>query len=177
MQKDKLNFNCRLCSNENECIGIFDNILKTKGGRLTKERKSLLKIICNTNGHFQPEQVAEKLKNEGLKISLPTIYRNLSLLLKAGIIRQAEVRSGKQSGGAYYEHVFGRVHHDHLICSQCGRRIEFSYPAIDVLQNEVARQYGFILEQHHLELIGTCPECRQRAESKEQGECHDPRGT
>ena len=175
MQKECQNNRCQRCSKEDECIGIFNNILKTKGGRLTNERKSLLKIICNTNGHFQPEQVAEKLKNEGLKISLPTIYRNLSLLLKAGIIQRAEVRPGKQSGGTYYEHVWGRVHHDHLICSQCGHRVEFSYSAIDVLQDEVARQYGFKLEQHHLELIGTCPECRQRAESQQQGESNDTR--
>jgi len=176
MQKEYENIRCQRCSKEDECIGIFKDILKNKGGRLTNERKSLLITICNIKGHFQPEQVAEMLKNEGHKISLPTVYRNLSLLLKAGIIQRAEIRPGKQSGGTYYEHVWGRLHHDHLMCSQCGRRIEFSYPAIDVLQDEVARQYGFKLEQHHLELVGTCPECRQRAESRKQGESDDPRG-
>lgn len=173
MQEENRNIICEKCSKERECIVIFENILKTSGGRLTKERVILLKAICNTTGHFQPEQIAEALKKEGIKVSLPTIYRNLSLLLKAGIIRQAEVLPGQHSGGTYYEHVWGRVHHDHLVCSQCGRRVEFSYSAIDVLQDEVARQYGFKLEQHHLELIGTCPECRQRAESQKQGESND----
>lgn len=166
MQIEKQNIRCERCSNEDECIGIFNKFLKTTAGRLTKERKILLTTICNINGHFQPEQVAEKLRKEGLKISLPTVYRNLSLFIKAGIIQRAEVRPGKQSGGTYYEHVWGRIHHDHLICSQCGRRVEFSYPAIDVLQDEVARQYGFKLEQHHLELLGVCPECRKRSESR-----------
>ncbi len=162
MQIDKQNIGCERCANEGECIVIFNKYIKSTAGRLTQERKILLKTICNTKGHFQPEQIAEIFKKEGLKVSLPTIYRNLSLLLKAGIIRQAEVLPGKKSGGTYYEHVWGRVHHDHLICSQCGRRIEFNYPAIDVLQDEVARQYGFKLEQHHLELMGICPECRER---------------
>ena len=59
-----------------------------------------------------------------------------------------------------YEHVWGRAHHDHLVCLHCGKQVEFQYPAIDVLQEEVAREYGFELKRHHLELIGVCADCR-----------------
>ena len=50
-------------------------------------------------------------------------------------------------------------HHDHLVCSRCGKKVEFSYQAIEILQEAVAREHGFTLESHHFELIGICPDC------------------
>jgi len=106
--------------------------------------------------------VLRLLKEQRYNLSLVTVYRNLSLLVEAGIIRRVSVHEDAPSEGAWYEHVWGRSHHDHLVCMQCGRRVEFSYPAIDVLQEAVAREHGFTLERHYLELVGLCPECRSK---------------
>lgn len=118
----------------------------------------MLRIIFDIEGHFQPEELAKRLKKAGHHVSLSTVYRNLPLLIEAGVIREANV-SGEEKGGTCYEHVWGHAHHDHLICSRCGKRVEFNYPAIDVLQEAVARDFGFELERHHLELIGVCEDC------------------
>jgi len=126
-----------------------------RGGRLTNERKALLRFICDIDGHFKPETLVKMLGDQGYSVSLTTVYRNLSLLVQAGIIRRADV----EDGGARYEHIWGHAHHDHLVCSRCGKRVEFSYPAIDVLQEAVAREHGFVLERHSLELVGVCPDC------------------
>jgi Fur family ferric uptake transcriptional regulator len=116
-------------------------------------------MVCDIKGHFRPETLVHLLQDQGYPVSLATVYRNLSLLVQARIIRRTDVEEVGRSAGAHYEHVWGREHHDHLVCSRCGRRVEFRYPAIDVLQEAVAREHGFTLERHSLELVGLCPGC------------------
>lgn len=135
----------------------FQEVVYRSGGRITRVRRAILETIDNMSGHFQAEDLVEALRERGHTVSLTTLYRNLPLLVKAGIIRQTCISEG---GAVRYERALGHEHHDHLICSRCGRKIEFSYPAIDVLQEEVARNHGFVLERHHLELIGICPDCQ-----------------
>ncbi|MBN1959396.1 MAG: transcriptional repressor [Deltaproteobacteria bacterium] len=130
-----------------------------EGGRLTLERTALLQIICDMKGHFTPENLLDELARKGHKVSLTTVYRNLSLLVETGIIRRTEWQDTGRLQGAYYERIWGKKHHDHLVCSCCKKRIEFSYPAIDILQDAVAKEYGFTLERHFLELIGICSKC------------------
>lgn len=128
---------------------------------MTEERTALLQIICNMEGHFKPEDLLKALDRRSHRVSLTTVYRNLSLLVEAGIIRRTDWQDTGRLAGAYYERIWGRRHHDHLICSRCGKRVEFSYPAIDLLQDAVAKDHGFTLERHFFELIGVCPECRR----------------
>lgn len=160
MQQEYLKPECEKCSPNGYCVDKFTLILHNTGGRLTDERLELLKIICDIDGHFQPNDILHGLRAQGLNLSLTTVYRNLSLLVQAGIIRRTTIEEDAQSGGAWYEHIWDHQHHDHLLCSHCGKKIEFFYQAIDILQEAVAKEYGFILESHHLELIGVCPECR-----------------
>jgi len=108
------------------------------------------------------ESLHARLLKDNQQLALTTVYRNLDLLIRAGILRQTDVDDSGRAHGAHYEHVWGRAHHDHLICSACGRRVEFSYPAIDVLQEAAARANGFTLERHTLELIGLCPDCQKK---------------
>jgi Fur family ferric uptake transcriptional regulator len=100
------------------------------------------------------------LAEKGYTLSLATVYRTLSLLVQAGIVRKVSAGEDVDIGGSWYEHIWRREHHDHLVCLRCGRVIEFSYPAIEILQEAVARDHGFLLEGHRLELTGTCPDCR-----------------
>ena len=124
-----------------------------------------MQIICDIDRHFHPEDVRDRLNEQGHPISLTTVYRNSPLLIEAGIIRRVDI-SGQQDGGTAYEHVLGHDHHDHLVCSRCGKKVEFSYPAIEVLQDAIAREYGFELERHHLELVGVCAVCRESSDDE-----------
>lgn len=112
------------------------------------------------DGHFHPYQVVEILKDQGYTMSLTTVYRNLSLLVQSGIIRRTSVKEDAGIGGTFYEHIWDHEHHDHLICSRCGKTVEFTYSAIEILQEAVAKEHGFTLESHHLELTGVCPDCK-----------------
>ncbi len=166
MQQSYLKPQCSLCAGQGYCFDRLRDVLKTHGGRLTKERLALLKAVCDIKGHFQADHLLKLLKAQHINLSLVTIYRNLSLFMEAGIISRASVQEDARSGGAWYEHIWGRTHHDHLVCMQCGRKVEFSYPAIDVLQEAVAREYGFTLERHYLELVGLCPECQKKRDGE-----------
>lgn len=152
---------------KNEGDALFQSIVRSVGGRWTKERETLLQIICNNNDHFSVDDVVIKLKKLGFAVADTTVYRNLALLVQAGIIRRACLQE-ESSGGAKYELILGKSHHDHLVCSRCGSRIDFFYPAIDILQNAVAEQYGFFLERHHLELVGVCPKCQTLKNSQQK---------
>ena len=163
MQQAPLTTHCPSCSESGPCYDKFKEILKLSGGRLTDERVAILKEICSSEGHFTPEELVEKLKRSGQAVALTTVYRNLDPLLEAGILRQTDISEAGRAQGARYEHIWGHTHHDHLVCSGCGLRVEFSYPAIDALQEVVAKSHGFVLERHTLELIGRCAACQKQA--------------
>jgi Fur family ferric uptake transcriptional regulator len=167
MQQHYLKSKCINCSPKGYCVDKYKDILRNNGGRLTIERLALLKTICDTEGHFQPNDILMLLKKQGHNISLTTIYRNLAILVQAGIICEATVQESLRSGGVWYEHIWDHDHHDHLICSHCGKKVEFFYPAIDILQEAVVKEHGFILERHHLELIGMCPECQNKKQTSD----------
>jgi Fur family ferric uptake transcriptional regulator len=126
--------------------------------RLTSVRARLLQAICTFEGHFRAEDIAERLRRTGTPVSLVTVYRNLPLLERTGVIR----RTCLTRGAASYERTWQSRHHDHLICTRCGKVVEFEYRAIDVLQEVAAAEHGFQLTGHHLELLGRCPTCRAK---------------
>ncbi len=140
------------------CIDHFRETLQGLGKRLTDERRALMRAICSIEGHFRPEDLEQILLAHGYSISLPTIYRNLPVLIEAGIIRRTDAQDAQD--GSQYEHIWGHEHHDHLVCVRCRKLIEFQYPAIDALQEVVAREHGFDLINHRLELLGVCADCR-----------------
>ena len=89
-----------------------------------------------------------------------TVYRTLQLLTDAGLAR--EVRFG--DGRAHYEHNYKHEHHDHMICSECGKIIEFYSPELEAIQDAMAAKYKFTLTEHLLRMIGVCADCQQKAE-------------
>ena len=108
-------------------------------------------------GHFTPEDVVRAAAERGQRIVAATVYRNLPVLLEAGIVVRAPSVDGSVGR---YELGWAREHHDHLFCSRCGLQIEFKEPAIEVLQEHVAKELGFVLEQKSQVLVGRCAACR-----------------
>jgi Fur family ferric uptake transcriptional regulator len=109
-------------------------------------------------GHFPIDDLIADLKARGIRGSKATVYRTLPLLAEAGILQPAIIAGEVKS----YETTWGKHHHDHLLCSKCGKVVEFEFEAFEILQRDVAAKYGFRLEGHHHELLGVCPECAAR---------------
>lgn len=138
-----------------EALERFERFLAKRDLRLTEARAAIVEAAMARRGHYPIEDLIADLKARGIRGSKATVYRTLPLLAEAGILQPAIVAGDSKA----YETTFGKDHHDHLICSRCGKVIEFGFEAFEILQKEVAGRYGFRLEMHHHELVGTCPEC------------------
>jgi Fur family transcriptional regulator, ferric uptake regulator len=142
-------------------ISHFERFLARRALRLTAARRAIVEAVLERDGHFPIDDLVRDLKRRGIRGSKATVYRTLPLLTEAGILQQAVVTSDATS----YEAAVGREHHDHLVCSGCGKVVEFEFDAIEILQREIASRFGFTLEGHHHQLFGRCSECREPSAS------------
>lgn len=133
----------------------FSDYLQRRELKFTPERQLILEEVSKTHRHFEAEDIVIGLRSRGKRVSRASIYRTLPLLVESGLLR--EVHSAEKH--SHYEHVFGHDHHDHLICTQCGRTIEFCESRIEEMQDSICRVYGFQPARHKLEIIGVCDEC------------------
>ena len=126
----------------------FEHFLNSKSLKLTFERKTLLQYITGYKGHFTAEDLTKEFKQQN--------FRNLPLLLEAGII-QKSVGVGKSD---YYEFMPSiEKHHDHMICLNCHAVFEFFSPTIEQKQLDICRTFGFKLSHHDHRLFGYCKNC------------------
>lgn len=135
----------------------FEAHLERRGMRRTGGRLAILSTVLDFDEHFAPEDVIQALGKKGARVSSVSVYRTLPVLCEAQILRRTCLSSGETK----YERALDSAHHDHLICSDCGQVVEFQYEAIEVLQDLVAAQHGFVLTHHHLELVGLCAACQR----------------
>jgi len=140
----------------NEALTSFRDFLHRRSLRVTDVREAIVRAALERPGHFRVEDLVEDLRGLGVEVSAATVYRALPLLIEAKIIEPTEV-SGERR---FYEAVFGREHHDHLICRSCHKVVEFQFEAFEMLQREVAAKYNFQLIDHFHELIGICASCQ-----------------
>lgn len=130
--------------------------LRGRGLRSTDARRKIVEVVLDTDDHFTAEDLLDRIRGRGYRVSRASVYRTLSLLCEGGFVESREF----QRGQLMYERMFGQEHHDHLICTKCDRIVEFENDEIERLQEEVASAHGFRLESHSLRLFGRCPDCR-----------------
>ena len=120
-----------------------------KGMRMTGQRRTIAKVLSEADDHPDVEEVYRRASDRDPHISLSTVYRTVRLFEGAGILERHDFGDGR----ARYEPA-GPGHHDHLINVKTGEVIEFSNEQIERLQENVARELGFRLIGHRLELFG-----------------------
>lgn len=133
----------------------FKSFVRAKGLRLTAERVAVCREIFSQHGHIDAEAVCRALARERAGVSRATVYRNLDLLVESGLVRKHHL--GHRH--FLYEHVHAGQAHDHLVCSDCGKVIEFVSPGIRALQTEICRAHGFVPARHGLQIAGLCRAC------------------
>jgi Fur family ferric uptake transcriptional regulator len=138
--------------------------LATKGFRMTRERSILVEEVFADHEHFDAEQLIQRLarRTDGRRVSRSTIYRALSLLEEAGMLRKV----ARQDGRDVYEHDYGYPRHDHMICRKCQRLIEFRNTKVRDMVDMIASEHGFRMEGHRLEVYGLCAACSRPPESR-----------
>lgn len=130
--------------------------LKKAGLKVTLPRVKILKILENCEKrHMSAEQVYKFLLAADEDVGLATVYRVLTQFEAAGII----TRHHFEGGHSIFELESG-VHHDHLVCISCGKVVEFQDEVIEQRQIELAKDNGFELTDHSLNLYGKCSDCQ-----------------
>jgi len=122
--------------------------------RMTTQRQAILELINTSNRHWDAEEVNRELSDRGHSVGIATVYRGLTALDEAGLINSVQLADRKR-----YERA-DKSHHDHMVCTECGRIEEFSHQRIEALQAAAAREKGFEMSGHQLVLFGICADCR-----------------
>ncbi|ROT45536.1 ferric iron uptake transcriptional regulator [Pusillimonas sp. NJUB218] len=134
------------------------NELKNMGLKATFPRLKILDVFRKSDTrHQSAEDVYRALIAEDIDIGLATVYRVLTQFEQAGILTRSQFDGGK----AVFELNDGD-HHDHLICTNCGKVVEFTDPDIEKRQHLIAEQKNFTLESHTMMLYGICGSCQKK---------------
>lgn len=131
--------------------------LRKSGYKATPQRMAVLRAIASSQGHLTPAAIYQKVRKEHPRIGLVTVYRTLNIFAGLGLI--CRVRAGENDWGYVGSPL---EHHDHVICSGCGKVVDFTGCNLGALGQRLCRETGFTIEEHHLEFVGTCQECQEK---------------
>ena len=144
-------------SNE-EIIEELKKIVKQKGLKYTEQREIVLSILLHAREHLTAEEVYNQIKKEHAdsNIGIATVYRALSFLEEVDLI--TSITFG--TDGKKYESN-SKSHHDHLICTTCGKIVEFMDDDIEKRQDKIAKKNNFKISSHSMQLYGICENCQK----------------
>lgn len=137
-------------------VGQFCAFLKAHGLKLTPQRLRIAETTFGTHRHFTSEELYTLVKKREPLVGRVTVYRTLEHLVASGMVEELSIAKGV----ATYEHTAGHTHHDHLICTLCGKVTELSSPRLETVKQEEAAALGWEPQHHALKVYGLCPACR-----------------
>jgi Fur family ferric uptake transcriptional regulator len=129
--------------------------LDRAGYRLTEPRRSVAALIADQDGHFTAAELVAAARARRLGVGRATIFRTLEILEEIGAVERLDLPSG--------DHAYvgcEPAHHHHVVCSRCGRTDEIDDAGLRTVVRDVARQTGYRVDEHRLELFGVCPACQ-----------------
>lgn len=143
---------------------VFHRYIQRAGLKRTAQRDLILEVFLRTEEHLSSEDLYRLVQHEDANIGQTTVYRTLKLLKEAGLAREARFGDGLTR----YEHNYKHPHHDHMICTECGKYIEFFSAELEQLQETIAALHDFATTHHTLRMWGVCAECRPLARPAER---------
>jgi Fur family ferric uptake transcriptional regulator len=138
---------------------VLREYIARHGLKSSRQRELIADVFFQAGGHLSIDQLLERVRKDDPRVGQATVYRTMKLLTKCGLAEPRQFGDGHTR----YEPVDSHEeHHDHLICTSCGKIVEFVNTQIEALQTRVAKQNGFVVTNHKLELYGLCPDCQRR---------------
>ena len=140
---------------------LLEAFMAKKGLRSTKQREHIVEAFFSNadHDHVSIEELLALVRQRDPSIGYATVYRTLKLLTESGVANERKFGDGLTR----YEIADGETHHDHLICVECKRIVEFEEPRVEALQDEIAKKHGFEVRSHKHELYGVCPDCQKKS--------------
>lgn len=137
---------------------IFNRYIEEKNLKRSGQREAVLDVFLSTDKHLSVEELHNEVKKNHPKIGFTTVYRTIKLLTAAGLCREVHFKRGI----THYEQSYGQKHHDHLLCTKCGKCIEILDSKIEVLQDNIFKSNNFLAQGHSMVLYGICPDCQKK---------------
>ncbi|MGH7316520.1 MAG: Fur family transcriptional regulator [Candidatus Rokuibacteriota bacterium] len=133
---------------------VIIGALKTRGYRMTHQRRVIVAEVLRTSGHITPRDVLRRVKRRLPEVSDSTVYRTIDLLESLGFIAHSHL-----GAGAEY-HPVGSHDHVHLVCSRCGRSAEVPVSELEGVMRALAARSDFEPDLTHFAIAGLCGACR-----------------
>ncbi|MHC5011620.1 MAG: Fur family transcriptional regulator [Planctomycetota bacterium] len=155
-----------------DALQSFEDFLRRKRLKMTGQRRQMVKAALGHRGHFTAEDLYRDLTRSGEAVSMATVYRGLRLLEEASIVAGHDFADGQRR----YERALLREHHDHMVCIDCRAVIEFQNERIEQLQEQIAEESGFEIEDHTLTLFVSCNAWRDTGKCKRRDQREKRKG-
>lgn len=123
----------------------------------TAQRLAIADVVLGTDRHLSAEEVAKELRDSGASAGTATVYRTLEVLVKSGLVVERDFGEGFKR----YEAARGVPHHEHLLCTSCGRVTEFRDERLERMTQLLAEAHDFSRQRHRLVIYGLCGDCRR----------------
>jgi len=135
----------------------LQQFIHSKGLRNTPQRDSIVETIFSSDEHFTADDLWEKIRKTQSRTSRATIYRTLSLLVEAGLLHEIDLGDDQKT---YDPNFIDSPAHNHLVCIDCGKIIEFEDTNIQLLNDCAARRLGFRPSKQSLKIEACCEQLR-----------------
>lgn len=142
---------------------VFRDSLREHQLPVTQQREAIARALFESTGHLSAEDVERELRNRGEDVGKATIYRTLNLLVEVGLATEHDFDEGFKR----YEAKVGPARHDHLICTSCGKVVEFQHPQLEQIQEQIAEAEGYHPVSRQLKIYGVCSECEEAVSEEE----------
>lgn len=138
-------------------LQVFMEHLQLNKLKLTPHRELILELFLRDEGHRSVEDIFRVVRQQDPRVGYTTVYRTMKILVECGLAREVDLADGITR----YEHLYNHAHHDHMICMQCSKSIEFYNSEIEDVQDRASEQLGFKVLDHRLQIYGLCGDCRK----------------
>jgi Fur family ferric uptake transcriptional regulator len=140
--------------------------LAKKNLRITVQRQVIIDTVFSTDKHFTAEELLDWSRAKDKSVSRATVYRTLPLLTESGLVREMDFgKDYKFYDPNYAEH----PNHNHIICQDCERIVEFESDKIAKLEDEISHELGFSIKSQRLQITGSCEQLKKLGACKNKG--------
>ena len=141
----------------------FVAFLATKRLRMTAQRRAIIDAVFSTEEHFTAEQLLDWSRARDRSVSRATVYRTLPLLTGSGLVREMDFGKDRKF---YDPNYADHPNHNHIVCEDCEKIVEFESDQIARIENEISHKLGFAVKSQRLQITASCEEFKRR------GSCH-----